>query len=280
MQQKRGQIRKWSNALWQLRAESLIFSAMKHLLTLLLSALLFACSAPAPKSAESESPPLEQSLSEADARVLAIADKVVAAMGGAEAWEQSRYLSWNFFGSRKHYWDKVLGLSRIESLKDSMTYLLNLNTGEGQVFWGKMAMTDTDSLKKYLKAGMSMWINDSYWLVMPFKLTDPGVKLSYVGVDTTALGKEAEVLEMRFEEVGDTPQNKYRVWVEKNSNLITQWSFYADSSDTEPRFVTPWQGYEQKGAILLSGDRGRGQLTDIAVMKEVPPDLFSKLSYD
>jgi hypothetical protein len=34
------------------------------------------------------------------------------------------------------------------------------------------------------------WINDAYWLVMPWKLQDPGVTLSYVKTDTLQMGKQ------------------------------------------------------------------------------------------
>jgi hypothetical protein len=36
----------------------------------------------------------------------------------------------------------------------------------------------------------SLWINDAYWLVMPWKLQDPGVTLSYVKTDTLQMGKQ------------------------------------------------------------------------------------------
>ena len=41
------------------------------------------------------------------------------------------------------------------------------------------------------------WINDSYWLVMPYKLLDPGVRLRHLGERTTSEGETADVLGAR-----------------------------------------------------------------------------------
>ncbi|MEZ5331564.1 MAG: hypothetical protein R2991_05830 [Thermoanaerobaculia bacterium] len=48
---------------------------------------------------------------------------------------------------------------------------------------------------------------------MPYKLEDPGVTLHYLGERPMLDGRPAEVLELTFEGVGRTPQNKYHVYV-------------------------------------------------------------------
>ena len=40
-------------------------------------------------------------------------------------------------------------------------------------------------------------------------------------------------------------------------------------------FITPWDGYTKQGNIFLSGGRGKGQLTNIKVLKNVSPTVFS-----
>jgi hypothetical protein len=44
-----------------------------------------------------------------------------------------------------------------------------------------MALTDENKTNA-LRKGKNWWINDAYWLVMPWKLQDPGVTLSYVKI--------------------------------------------------------------------------------------------------
>ena len=41
-----------------------------------------------------------------DAQAIAIADEVMLAMGGREAWDNTRYLCWKFFGRDELIWDK------------------------------------------------------------------------------------------------------------------------------------------------------------------------------
>ncbi|MEL6676085.1 MAG: hypothetical protein AAFR61_28015 [Bacteroidota bacterium] len=246
---------------------------------LLLCLAFWACSPQATQEApvQDANPAAEGfDLEHSDPQAIAIADEVMEAMGGFEAWANTSVLQWTFFGRRQHWWNKQSGDVRIVSPRDSMVYLYNLFSKEGSVYQGKNALP-ADSLPKYLKRAESIWINDSYWLVMPFKLKDSGVTLTYIGEDTTLAGVAADVLELRFKEVGDTPQNKYQVWVEKAPRLITQWSFYRDVNDTEPGFVTPWIEYQTHGEILLSGNRGEGRaLGDIAVLESVAEGWFQQ----
>ncbi|MBT4792682.1 MAG: hypothetical protein HON90_14000, partial [Halobacteriovoraceae bacterium] len=49
-----------------------------------------------------------------DEKAIEIANKVMKSMGGRENWDNSKYLKWNFFGKRLHYWNKETGDIRIE----------------------------------------------------------------------------------------------------------------------------------------------------------------------
>jgi hypothetical protein len=213
---------------------------------------------------------------DSDPKAIAVADEVMTAMGGRRAWDNTRYLTWNFFGSRIHHWDKMTGDIRIESAKDNYTLLMNITDMKGTVKKDGEIMSHPDSLSKYLGMGKSAWINDAYWLVMPFKLKDSGVTLKYKGEGETEAGAMADILELTFNEVGDTPQNKYDVYVDKVSRLVTQWAFYPKYDDPEPRFITPWQDYKKYGAILLSGDRGQYQLTDIGAPATMDAKTFKE----
>ena len=212
---------------------------------------------------------------DSDAQAIALADTVMQKMGGRQNWDNTRYLHWNFFGRRTLLWDKWNGDVRIEVKDDSSVYLVNINDDTGRVFKEGAEIVQPDSLKKYIGRAKSIWINDSYWLVMPFKLKDSGLTLKYAGTATTQAGEEADVLQLTFENIGDTPQNKYLVYVDKLTGLICQWDFYTNAEDPEARFSTPWNDYKQHGNILLSGDRGRGQLTEIMVMDEVSENAFT-----
>ena len=255
---------------------------MKNLLVVLGIACLVACGA---KKNEAEvvlepeedvNLPAEGFNHEAsDPEAIIIADKVMTAMGGRKAWDETRYITWTFFGKRKLLWDKYTGDVRIEYLDRDEKLLVNINSLEGKAAVGGKEIVEKDSLAGYLKKAKSIWINDSYWLVMPYKLKDSGVSLYYLGNDTTELGMESFVLQLAFENVGDTPNNIYNVWVDTESNLVTQWAFFEKSEQPNPSFITPWDDYRQYGNIQLSGGRGKGQLTEIKVLDEVPETAFA-----
>jgi hypothetical protein len=208
-----------------------------------------------------------------DARAIVIADKVMKAMGGRKAWESTRLITWNFFGFRKLWWDKQTGDVRIEIPSQNLAMVTNLKDSTGKVWKNGNLMQD--SLDFYLDQARKIWINDSYWLVMPFKMKDTGVTLTFVGEDTTQAGEMAEKIRLTFDQVGVTPQNLYYVWVSKEDSLVKQWAYYRNANDEAPGFVLPWGDYRKYGNIVLSGDRGERDLSDIEVLDEVPEGLFS-----
>jgi hypothetical protein len=84
------------------------------------------------------------------------------------------------------------------------------------------------------------------------------------------------VLELTFQGVGLTPNNKYHVYVAEESGLIEQWDVFGNRSDPEPRFSMPWRDWKPYGPILLSGDRGARKITEIAVLEAMPPGAMDE----
>lgn len=238
----------------------------------LLGMALFACSPEAPN------PPAPGfNKADSDLKAVSIADEVMHAMGGRRAWDETRYISWNFFGKRTLLWDRQAELCRIEWLNRPLKIIVNTKDGTGKVLLDSVEQTHPDSLAKYLDTGKKVWINDSYWLLMPFKLKDAGVTLKYAGTGKTEKGEDAEVLQLTFSGVGVTPDNKYNVWVDKKSHLVTQWAYFEKSADEQPKIVNAWEDYRPYGKILLSGSRGeRGMMTPIQVLDSVPAGIFEK----
>jgi hypothetical protein len=216
-------------------------------------------------------------LENSDPAAVELADSIMAAMGGRQNWDKTRFISWNFFGRRNLVWDKTEGRVRIESAPDSTIYLVNINTLEGRVQIKGKELTAPDSLKKMLARGKSIWINDSYWLLMPFKLKDTGVTLKYLGEDTTLTGLKCNVLELTFKNVGDTPQNKYRIYVDLMDNMVKQWAYYQDASQDSASQVRPWDNYKKYGDIFVSADRSdKKGPANVRVDEKLPDAVFEK----
>ncbi|NUO03036.1 MAG: hypothetical protein HUU01_20700, partial [Saprospiraceae bacterium] len=206
-----------------------------------------------------------------DPKAVEIAGQVMKAMGGQKNWDKTRFVAWTFFGRRRLWWDKHEGLVRIESFADSTIYLVDVGKETGTVKRKGVVLEHVDSIAKYVKRGKSMWLNDAYWLFMPYKMMDPGVTLRHLGTEALAAGNQADVLQLTFENVGDTPENRYKVYIDQRTHLVVQWDYFAKASDAEPRISNSWDNYSRYGKILLSGDRGkRGKLDDIAVWKKMP----------
>ncbi|MEP7323894.1 MAG: hypothetical protein ABI761_18345 [Saprospiraceae bacterium] len=210
-----------------------------------------------------------------DPKAIAIADKVIAASGSRESWDSIAVLKWSFFGRRNWIWDKKNQLVRVENTQNDTKLILDLKTMQGKVFKYGKEWNDPDTLKKYLEGAYKMWINDMYWLAMPLKMKDAGVHLNYVREDTTQSGIQADVIAMTFDSVGVTPNNKYEVWVGKNSNLVAQWAYFPNKNDSVPSIISPWDAYIKYGGVFLSSDRGPNrQFTGIKVMNSISPEIF------
>jgi hypothetical protein len=209
-----------------------------------------------------------------DPKAIELADKVMKALGGQKNYDKTRHITWNFFGARVLTWDKWTGNVRIDGLREKSVSLINVNTDTGKIFRNGAEVTQPDSVAKYVKRAKGAWINDSYWLVMPYKLKDNGVTLKYLGTEQTLEKKDAEVIQLTFKNVGNTPDNKYKVYIDPSTNLVVQWSYFPKFTDEKPQFSMPWKDYQKFGKILLSGDRGERKLTDIKVFETLPDAVY------
>lgn len=219
---------------------------------------------------------------DSDARAIEIAQATVAQMGGWDNWDRTRFISYNFFGGRKHYWDRHTGDIRIEgefgprdAPKVHRVILMNVNSGAGRVWSDGQEVTAPEELAELLQQGKSIWINDSYWVAMPYKLLDPGVTLKYAGERNMEDGRLADVLDLTFAEVGDTPENRYEVFVARDTGLVEQWSFFSAATDAEPRFTLPWTAWQKFGDIMLATGRGRDAEWNIAVHDSLPASVMT-----
>lgn len=200
------------------------------------------------------------------------------AMGGTANYNNVKYIEWEF-GKRKLYWNKWTGDVRVENPEANQVILVNINSMKGKVFENGSLVEEDKKVAKLLNQAKNWWINDSYWLVMPWKLEDPGVSLSYVKTEQLPDGATADVLQMTFNAVGVTPENKYWVYINQKEHLIKQWSYFKGFDDAEPKFTLAWDNYQKAGNILLSYNRSKwaGGPRNVVVKSEFDNDVFTKL---
>jgi len=219
--------------------------------------------------------------STSDPQAVAIADLLLGALGGQQAWEQTRFVYFAFdverdskrVAHRTHLWDRWDGRLRYQSAeKDGAPFvvLLNVNTRAGQAFrlpreaaadgtpvHGSVGAAPIESAaaKPLLDEAYESWINDTYWLLMPYKMKDPGVRLKYAGEKTIA-GAEYDLVELTFEDVGLTPRDRYWAHVNRKTHMMDRWSYVLqdDPPGSEPT-VWDWKGWTRRGRILLCPEK-------------------------
>lgn len=216
-----------------------------------------------------------------DPKALRVVDSLVKYHGGRSTYDATRFFKFNFFGMRDIHWDKELKRARIDDPQNNTVYLLDYSqdTLAGRVRIKGNEVTDAVALQEALKKANSIRINDTYWLVHQFKMLDDGVTLKArkdVVTDPFA-NRPSYVIDQTFEAVGDTPGNRYRLYIDKRTHRINTWEFYRNAEDEEPAMQTPWTGYAPHRGLLLSSNRGgRFQLQDVSVPAKIKDSLFEE----
>ncbi len=224
-----------------------------------------------------------------DAKAIALADAVMAGLGGHEAWNQTRYLRFDFAVehpgapgfSRAHTWDKWTGAYRLEGKTregQALLVLMNVNDKRGQVWLDGQPLAG-DDLKRRLDGAYGAWINDTYWLLMPYKLRDPGVNLALAGEATGEGGVVWDKLLLTFDGVGITPKDKYWVFINRETKRVDRWEYVLGGRD-EPPTGWDWSGWKAYGKIQLAPDRigkdgARIHFPVLEVLDSVPESTFA-----
>lgn len=194
---------------------------------------------------------------DSDPKAVALADQVMEALGGRAAWDALPGLRWTFGSSvndtvrssRRHAWNKHTGWHRVEGATPAggtFRFVHNLNTGEGRA-WMDGTAIEGDSLKKLLERAKAIWINDTYWMLMPYKLRDPGVRLTLDGEHRDG-GQVWDRLALSFENVGRTPGDRYWVYVNRATKRVERWDMVLEGAQPPPRTYS-WEGWEPHAGL-------------------------------
>jgi hypothetical protein len=224
-----------------------------------------------------------------DPRAMEIVEKVITALGGAEKFNAVRYLSFHFVVMRdtlrisdwRHDWDRSTGDYRLQGKHDDgeeLLILFNVNNRRGEAFKNGHIL-EGEQLSSLLEFAYGRFINDTYWLLMPYKLHDPGVMLTFDG-EQTIDDQKFEIIKLAFvPSAGLTPQNIYRVFVDPATSRIHRWEYFQEEGkEPRPALWVDWRSFD--GITLaveriLEGRPTRFLFENIVVSKDVPPGLFT-----
>ena len=203
------------------------------------------------------SPPARAEAPASDPRAIVIADQVMQALGGKDRWEKLPGLRWSFeFASndtvksyRHHSWDMRTGWHRVEGKTRAGVSFCFMHPvgGAGGMAWMNGAAMEADSAAKLSKRAQSLWTNDSYWFLMPYKLRDPGVTLKYEG-EATQGDTTFDKIALSFEQVGETPGDHYWIYVDRKNHRVEKWE-YILQDQKPPAETWTWEGWEQHDGL-------------------------------
>ncbi len=219
-----------------------------------------------------------------DPAAVKLADAVMRSLGGRERWDALPGLRWSFGSSvgdtvrssRRHAWNKHTGWHRVEGKTragDAFVILHNLNTKQGKAWMNGVAI-EGDSLQKLIARATSLWINDTYWMLMPYKLRDPGVTLESAGRDSSG---RCDVLALSFEQVGETPGDHYWVDVDRKTHRVQGWRMVLQG-DSPPPVAYTWEGWEEHDGLWFPTAHKRDRVNvftnAIETVREFRPGEF------
>jgi hypothetical protein len=224
-----------------------------------------------------------------DAKAVEIAQTMMKAMGGEGAWAKAHFVRYDFRVTvdgktvldRAHLWDKSTGRYRIDStLRDGKptVTMFNINDQKGTVYAGGKALQGADAAKG-LKDAYAAFINDMYWLAMPWKWLDAGVNLKYVG--RKSLGaKSFDVVELTFGKVGLTPGDRYDAYVSPRTHLMEHWEYTLQSGTKD---AWDWTYTTSDGVTLAldhytSGHTKRINMGAVRVTANMDDHLFTDVT--
>ena len=201
---------------------------------------------------------------------LRIERRVEEALGGTEAWEAARFVDFVWAANqttpdeerppleRRHVWDRVTGRYKLvmATPEGELTALFDdIDIMEGNAWIDGVPVEDTLRLDSLLRRSRAAFVHDTYWLLLPFMLRDPGVTVQYLGATADESGKQWETLQLTFDSTMTARTGRSLVYVDPESFLIGWWEHFGEPDMTQTNTRTRWLEWEQRGPLLVSLDR-------------------------
>jgi hypothetical protein len=226
----------------------------------------------------------------------ALAKRTIEAQGGA-AWEKARFLSYTFVvekngqavASFPQQWDRVTGDYRVSGVDPKgvpFTVVLNTKTKTGRAWqmdrgsFKRVEVKELPALKELLALGYRRYNNDTYWLLMPLKMLEPGVHRTSQGERTDAAGHKWDVVRLTFD---PSLEINYTVWawINRESGLVDEWDMKAPgAAASDPSIEVFFRDFKRVAGVLISMRRevmGKNQAVrfdELQLLPETPKGAF------
>ena len=227
----------------------------------------------------------------ADAKADAVARRAIETIAGP-AWGKIRYLSFTFnsvyagnvASSFPQRLDRYTGMYRVSGRdRNAVPYeaIIDVRTKKGRV-WREGQEVQSEEL---VGVAFNRFLSDTYWLLMPLKALDAGVKREYIGDRTDSCGTTWDVVKLTFPPgAGLTAAgDEAWMWVNRDTGLVDEWDVkLPGSGQNDPPLRIYFHDYRRVGDLLISTRReirdknSEARFDDLVVSSDVPKGAFDK----
>lgn len=143
-----------------------------------------------------------------------LADKMLQAVN-KEAWDTTFAVQWSFSG-HNYLWDRKNDFVRVQW--DDYEVLLNTYELQGISYKNDAVLNGQDH-KEAIEAAWEYFANDSFWLIAPYKIRDPGTERLLVETE------DGEALMVHYTSGGVTPGDTY-LWLLDHDGTPKAWQLW------------------------------------------------------
>ncbi len=252
---------------------------------------------PGRTAAATQSTPAAFDASKSEPKAVAIADQVLAAVGGEAAWAKARQLSWTHkvtidgkeVVNAHHDWDRWNGRHRytktdaVSKAELMVAYEIFGDAAHGEID-GRSDIAREQVTQMKGEAVKRLQV-DAYLLTMPYRLKDPGVTLKYAEERAEPAAPETpvyDVLKVTFDPgVGPTPGDVYYVIIGKDDHLIRHIEFVEQGKADNERIGYRFEEWQDVNGLKISTRRQnigyaaeKVEISDIVITDEPSDDLY------
>ncbi|MDA9071021.1 hypothetical protein N9K09_02700, partial [Flavobacteriaceae bacterium] len=156
-----------------------------------------------------------------------------------EAYKNTRFIDWSFRKKRFYKWNKEQHIVEVK-WNDAKVLLHPNELDKSVVYLNDKEVSYNESL---VKRALKFFNNDSFWLVAPHKLFEPGIYRSIEMID----GKEA--LHVKYSTGGSTPGDSY-TWIVDINYVPTSYKMYIPSMKMNGVSAT-WEDWTETASGTL-----------------------------
>lgn len=173
------------------------------------------------------------------------------------AWDQTRFVSWEFRTGTTYLWDKVATAVSV-AWGDNLV-LLRTTDRSGMAYHQGQEVTDAAAKQKLLEQAWEKFANDSFWLCAPMKAFDPGTSREiYTQKDGT------EALLVHYSSGGVTPGDSY-LWLLDTNGRPRAWQLWVSTIPIGGLTFT-WEDWTGGGALPQLALDHKNAILDVPIL--------------